>query len=328
MHGFLSEGLLVFLLAVHLAAVNLGAAAPLVSMALRWQSRRGDDPLADRVARQLAVTSLVAASAGMLLGLVMLLIVWRDPGNPFMRGQAQFPASRYYNSLVELVFFYAVMGAYIGLWQRWRQRPVAHGALALLASTDLMYHFHPLLVMIPTVPFRADLAGAVIDRAAYRALLVDPEIASRVLHAWVASIALAALATMVLAVRSPVEADRPAAAAAGRIGQWGARLALLATLLQPVFGIWVLMNLPTTARYGLLGDDLPGTLLLAAAVVTTLALLHLLATAALATADRTTVVRAVVAALLVMTLMAGTIRRARYVEGPLPDWPSPLLRAP
>ena len=115
---------------------------------------------------------------------------------------AQFPASRYWNLLAELVFFYVMMIAYVLLWDRIKNRRVWLGLLATLAATDLLYHFPPLMAMIALIPTRSDLIGVDIDLSVYRRLMIDPEIVARTLHIWLASLAMTGAALMLYGLRA------------------------------------------------------------------------------------------------------------------------------
>ncbi len=306
------------LFAAHLVAVNLGAAGPLLSAWLCLRARRRRDHAVRGIAYGLAIASVGAAVLGMVLGGLLLLVHWYDSQSLFLRGMARIAPSRYINALVEIVFYFAMMAVYVGLWRRLEAKPLLQVIPAILAGTDLLFHFPPLMVVIATVPCRADLSGAVIEGAIFRRLLVEPEVASRVVHSWLASLAVAGCATMVLAVR---RADATEAAIRQRraLVRWGAGVALGATLLQPFAGIWLLLHLRPVARYALLGGNGAGTALLAAGLAASLALIHLLLGALLASGGPRRVFQTALTMLLVVGLMAATlhhVKRISHTPGP------------
>ena len=74
-------------------------------------------------------------------------------------------------------------------------------ALAVLAATDLMYHFPPLFAMLNLLTNRIELSGQTLTSTLYRTLLVDPEVMAMVVHVWLAAVALTGVAVMRLAVK-------------------------------------------------------------------------------------------------------------------------------
>ena len=85
-----------------------------------------------------------------------------------------------------------------------------------------MYHFPPLFAVVSTLSGRPDLWGKSLDtRQFYWSLALDGETLSRVVHHWLAAIAVAAMIGLLLARRG--EADAAAAdqnPSAGLNRQW------------------------------------------------------------------------------------------------------------
>lgn len=308
----LSEAGLAILFAAHLVAVNLGAAGPLLSAWLCLRALRRRDPVARSTAYRLAIVSVGAAAVGMTLGALLLLVHWYDPHSLFLRGMERIAASRYVEALLEIVFYFAMMAIVIGLWPRLETKPLLLVIPLVLAATDLLFHFPPLMVVIASVPHRTDLAGAVIDGAVFRRLLFEPEVASRVIHSWLASVAVAGCAMMMLAVQRDGAAEASVKKRRALV-RWGAMVALGATLLQPLAGMWLLLHLRPAARYALLGGSVAGTALLAAGLAASLALVHLLLSASLAPPGPRRVLHTALTLLLVVVLMAATLHRTKRV---------------
>src|SRR4029079_19472558 len=91
-----------------------------------------------------------------------------------------------------------------------------------------------------------------LDRHAYYKLLMDPQTVSRVLHIWLASLAVAGAVVMLRCIQMAKRQDMPVEVAA-RVAAGGARIALSATLLQLPIGAWVLLELPNSSRDQLMG---------------------------------------------------------------------------
>jgi len=302
----------VVLLAVHLLAMNVPSAAPLVCVWLHGRGRCGDHA-ADAVGRQLAEVSLWSLLIGTLLGAILIALLWAADDRGYWNALERFPARAYGFALGELAFTAACLILYVAMWDRWRGRPRLLAFVALLATTNLLYHFPPLMVVIGNLASRPELVQAdVVTRPVFRDLLVRPDLLAQVLHFIIASVAVAGIALMLFARRyqtmsQPGEpVDRLIAA--------GARVALVATLTQLAVGVWVLIQLPGVGRTALLGDDwLAGTMFFLS-VLATFGVLHALAAVALGDTRGVAVRRAAVLMLTVVVLMTGTLTRARTIE--------------
>ena len=84
------------------------------------------------------------------------------------------------------------------------------GLLALLAATDLMYHFPPLFAMLALLDRRTELAGQTLTSSLYRTLLVDPQVMAMVAHVWLAAIAVTGILVMRLAAATRQPSDQTA----------------------------------------------------------------------------------------------------------------------
>ncbi|MEX0936402.1 MAG: hypothetical protein WDZ59_00975 [Pirellulales bacterium] len=306
------EVVLTVLLAAHLLAVNLGSAGPLLCIWLHGRAFRHGDPVADAVGRDLARYALAATTVGLLLGGAILAWMFYQGDSPFLRAAGQFPPSRWWFATGEIAFYYVCMFAYLALWTRWSQRPFWHGLLAVSAATNMLYHFPPLWTMVTTLAQHPQMAELHIDPAQYRRLLVDPEIASRVVHSWLAAVAVAGTALVWLAAgRGTVSGGEDPQR---RIAVGGAWIALIPTGIQFLVGMWVLVELPAEARDAVIGGDLPSTALLLTSLTFTLVLLHILVGVAGGGVDRRSARRAVIVLALVVLLMSGTLRRIRHLS--------------
>jgi hypothetical protein len=310
------ELLITLLLAAHLLATNVAGAAPLVCIWLHRREMRGGDAVAGNVGRRLAADAITLFAVGMLLGVALLGVLWVQGDSRYLHALAQVPLRKYWFALAELVFSLACMGGYLFLWERARNQPNWHALLGVLAASNTLYHFPPLMIVLSVVSVRIELSQLVLDAPAFRKLLVEPEVISRAAHVWLASLAVSGIAVMGLSLRPGKLAEH--AVAAARVAAGGARLALVATLLQLPLGIWVLLTLEGPARNNLMGEDLLGTGLLLISILASLGLMHALATVALGEVSRQSIVRCMLLLVLVVGLMTGVLRRIRHGEAPSP----------
>lgn len=310
--GRVLEILITLVLALHLLAVNVGSAGPLACIWLHRQESRYENVTAGYIGRQLAPLSVTLLSLGVMLGLALLGLLWWADDRAYFEALARFPMTRYWYALGELVFSFVLMALYMLLWDRLRSHPNWHALLAILASTNLLFHFPPLLTSIGVLTARPELVeAAVIDSAQYRQLLLENEVLSRVVHVWLASFAVTGLVVSAYATRiSRLEDYREDAI---MVSTWGGRLALLPTLGQLLVGIWVTLALPEEARFAVMGEDAWASGLLVLSILAALALMHHLTALALGDASAKTVWRCGLLMALVIVLMTATLRRARLL---------------
>jgi hypothetical protein len=298
----------IVVLAAHLVLADLAAAGPLVCVWLQWRVARRGDLAAQRVGRRLAAWSLGALLAAAVLGGALFgLVALRGDSHVWSAAAALRP-SRWWFAGVELAFSLVLLTAYAWLWRRPVRSGWLRAVLAIASSTNLLYHFPVLFTIVGTLARRGPPAAGSVDSAAYRALLIDPEVLSKVVHVWLASLAVAGIAVMLAAARAA--RDETLREAAQRIGMGGARLALAVTLAQMLVGLWVVTALPATSRYAVLGGQLPLTGLFAAAVFTAIGLVHQLAAGAMGDVDARSSNRAALLLMLTVLLMTGVLKIA------------------
>ena len=309
------EQLAVVILAAHLLAVNVASAAPLVCGWLDWREGRGD-VVAGLVGRRLLWWAIAALVLGTVAGALLGWALW-DDGYRLALHRLR---SKIYYGLAELAFSLTLMLLHAWCWKRgWgdgRRGRLGRGGLALLASSNLLYHFPLLLVVFARIVSGLDLGDDVLTAADFRERIADPVVLARSLHFWLASLAVAGAAMMVVADR-----ERESQANSPHDGQldgrhlvvWGARLALVPSLLQVLSGGWLLVELEPLVQQRLLGGSAVASFTLAAGVAAALWLMHRLASIAMGSTSRGAV-RATVAALaLVVLLMSSTLR---HIERP------------
>ena len=296
------ELLLVVAFTAHLVAVNVAAVGPLYCVAVEWRAARRGDAAAQQVARRFAVWAVFGFAVGMAIGGGLLAILWQSDA-AYWSAVERVPAHRWWFFGGEVVFYFVCMVPYVLMWDRAASQRWWHRLLAVLAATNLLYHFPPLFVMLSLMMSRPELAGEALDRSLYVELFTDPETLARVAHHWLSATATTGVALMLLATR-------PSAASA-RTTVFAARVALAATVVQLPVGLWLLLVSPAGAQSQLLGGEALGTALFVGAILAAVLLLQQLLTAALGDGSRRTAVKSAVLLLVVLLLMSGVLHRTR-----------------
>ena len=300
------ELLLILGLGAHLLCVSLASAGPLVAIGFQCYSHRGS--LAARMGCRLAWLSCAALLIGALLGLAVGLALW----NPDYAAAVRRLEGRVFFGIVELVFSFALLVVY-AVW--WNRPPgttglrVVHGALALLAGTNLLYHFPFLFVVISDLVSTGNAQGAAIDGAAFRGLLVEGYVLVRVIH-----FALAAFVVTGVTIIGIAWDAAKVNAADMRAGVWGARIAIIPGLLQVPVGLWMLGQMPAVAQQRVLGSDGLAVALLFLSVASALWLLHQLSALAMGEFSPGLIKRTLVLTTLLVIMMTGAARRAHHEE--------------
>ncbi len=315
---------LVLILAVHLLSANLATAGPIVAIWLLARHARTGEAATGQAARQLVLASIAALVVTIALGLVTLGITWLVDPEPFFGAAARFPVRRYWFGVAELLFYFVALGYYLSLERKW-PRPLSTGrwwtlvGLLLLAGTDLAYHFPPLFAMIGVLGSRS-LAH---EPVSFFWMLFDPEVLALTIHFLLASFAATGATLMYFGWRRARNEDQRQDAA--QLAIWGARIALVPTVLQLLAGTFVLVQLPDLARERLLGQDLLATGLFGLALVGSVALMHRLAAVALGDVSRKEIAGSLALLVLIVLLMIAAQQRSRaalaFNDRPFPAAP-------
>jgi cytochrome bd-type quinol oxidase subunit 2 len=298
------------LLTTHLLAMNVASAGPLVCLWLRVRSGHGDNA-AHLAGKQLAQWAVIALALGVLTGISLGALGWFNPEQGFADAIRRFPTSAVANFVGEILFAFVCLGVYAGTWERWQHQPWPHGLFAVLAATNMLYHFPPLMAVISELSSRPEMvAEPVITRTVFRPLMLRPEVLSQSAHFVIASFAVSGAALIVIAWRQ----RRRQVEDASPLISFGAWIALIASLAQLAVGVWVLFELPQNMRGSLMGDAGPATALFIAAILVTLGLLHTLSTLAFGDTNDANVRRGIVLMIGLVLLMTAILRTARTTE--------------
>jgi hypothetical protein len=302
----------VILLSTHLVAMNVASAAPLICVWLRYRERH-DDAAAGAIGQRLALWSFWCLLAGIALGFVMLGIFWMTPDPGYRQAVARFPAKAYVFAAAELAFSAACLALYAGYWNRFRERPWWHALLALLATTNLLYHFPALMFVLGELSAQPEwVLEPLVTRREFRSLLLRPELIGKVLHFAFASVAVSGVVLMLFARRhidSEIADQRSSA-----LIRAGAAIAFGASLIQIAIGAWVLLQLPNAARNALIGDDWLGTGLFFLSIVALVGMLRALAGVAGGDTGGAAVGQSAILLVLVVALMTASLVRSRYIQ--------------
>jgi len=302
----LSELITSLLIALHLLAVNIAAAAPLVSIWHEWHDARGN-ATAGRAGKALLLMAIIATFVGAGLGLIVGWIIWQQG----LSAVVQRLPSKIFYGVFEILFSFILTAIQLIWWHFSLRSPIWQRAvrmlLAFLAGTNLIYHFPVLFGVITELLHSGQLRGATIQSSEFRHQLIRGAVMARSVHFALAALATCGLALMIYG-RSGIA--RLSDDERHRVAMWGGRWAVCATILQVPVGLWVITQLSTISQSRLMGTDLWCTGLFVLGLLTALWLAHVLASIAFGETSRRLVYRSVVLFVLVVILMTGASRRA------------------
>lgn len=307
------------LLTMHLLLVNVAMAGPFVCLWLEWRGTKRDDILAARLAQRLARDVVWSLILAVLLGGLLLGLLWLRHDEAYFSGVKVVPVGRLWAAGGELVFSLALLAISAFAWnwfakrngRKWLQR-----TLAVLAGTNLIYHFPPLFAAISLVASTPKYWGQPLTSAEFRKLLFAPQVLSQSVHIWLASFAVVGVLLMfyALKLRKKTRAANDLGPQPAIVAGWGAWLALVPSVLQLLVGAWVLLTLPQGEQGRLMGGSLPATIIFALGILAALRLMHLLAVIALGERAPKQIVSAIVMLLLTVLLMTATLHLASQRE--------------
>ena len=294
------------LLIAHLLCVNVAAGGPILCVWLEWRG----DALARRAAAYLGRLGLLTLVAGGALGLVIGWLKWSPAYRDLWTGPLSY---KLHWGAAELVFSLVLALVY---WLLVRGKGgnstgsrIGRGSIALLHGTNLLYHFPPLFAVASKLYETGQTAGETIRGAQFRHLAWAGEAPALTIHVVLASVAVAGVMLLGLALRWMRHDELPADIS--KVAMWGSRWALGSTLVQLPIGLWTLTVLPADSQSRLLGNQLLGTTLFIAAMLAVFWLLRELADVALGEATRPAMIRTMSAMLVVVGLMTAMQQAVR-----------------
>jgi hypothetical protein len=245
---------------VHLASACFAAAAPMAAAWLHCRAARGDSQ-ARHTGLWLVGWSLVSLALALVTGLLLGLLNYLGEENYSqlviaLRAKLEW-------GLAELAFSAILVCLFWKWWQRTpdlpRGKSMLRCSLAVLAGTNLLYHFPLLFAVLDQIRSNPELVENAITASIFRQLIVVPAVYTKALHVILAGVVLCCLAVMCAGEEEQQESSRLTTVAA--------RVMLATLLLQLLIGIWMLMVMPADQRELLIGMGGVAPWLLALAVL-------------------------------------------------------------
>ena len=300
----------ILLMTTHLLAMNIACCGPLFCIWLRGL-RRPTTELRNQLGQTLAWWSLTAFFVGMATGGLLLLAT---PTTGLTEALYRFPARTYWVAGSELLFTAIFLLAYAISWQKLRERRKMHALLSLLATSNLLYHFPPLMIVLGKLATNPQwTALESITRKDFLSLMFEGEVLSLSTHFALASIAVAALCLLTIYARQ-APSEEQEIEPEPRLVRTVSITALLVTTLQLPVGIWVLATLSGQARNSLMGGDLTASLLLVGGMLMTFVFLQHLAGVALGDIQPQSLRRVSYLLVVLVLIMTATLRTTRLAE--------------
>lgn len=296
------------LFATHLLCVNVASAGPLVAAWFDWLEGRGST-LAGQTGRYLAWWAVALLVPGGALGIAVGALYWDDAYRQVLARLT----SKFHFGVWEVLFSLVLMLAQ-ALW--WRARPQARTGervtrilVALLASTNLLYHFPMLFAVIEHTVASGEATREPIASSVFREVAFQPAILSRALHFVLAAVAMCGVMLLGFALRlrrrGADEED------VQRVAAWGGQIALVPSLVQIPVGLWLTASLSRPLQSAVTGNDTLATVLLLASIGLALWMMQTLAAIAIGDSQRSQLIKAMALMVVVITLMSGTLHRLR-----------------
>ncbi|MFN0022035.1 MAG: hypothetical protein ACKVP0_27620 [Pirellulaceae bacterium] len=295
----------ILLLSVHLICMNVASGAPLACLWLEWKLRSKDDVAAKSAADYLAKMSVLTLLVGTSLGLVLGLLLWTPEYAALWTKRL---GHKMHWGGLELLFSLLILGGY---WL-WRKKSAASGmggffgksALLLFASTNLLYHFPPLFLIAGKLADVQDASLEEVRGKLFVQAMIEGEIPALWFHFTFASLAMAGIMLLGLALRmgrrgAPAEE-------VSRVAIWGGYWGLIPSLFQLPVGLWVMSALPAGSQSRIMGSSGLATVFFLAGIVAALWLLRELVSIAMGDTARSNLIRAMSAMVVVVVLMTGT----------------------
>jgi hypothetical protein len=300
----------ILLLSLHLICMNVASGAPLLCVLLEWKLLKNSASASPNIAARqaadyLAAMTVLSLIAGSLLGLVMGILLWTPEYASLWTKRL---AHKMHWGGAELLVSLAVLAGY---WL-WRKRSstsstasaILKSGLLLFASTNLLYHFPPLFLIAGKLADSKDAGGDAVSGKLFVQEMLAGEIPALWVHFTLASLAMAGIMLLGLALRlrrrgAPEEEVR-------RVAIWGGWWGLIPSLAQLPVGLWVMMSLPSSSQSQIMGSSGEATVFFLAGVIAALWLLRELVSIAMGEVSRGNLIRAMTAMVAVVILMTGT----------------------
>lgn len=262
-------------LSIHLILMNFASVAPLLAIWLDVRStRQGNEQIAS-IGRTIGLWSILALILGILVGLIQGVLIWLQGDEVYFQAVDSVWDSKIIYGFWEIAFSIVCIAGYLAWWrfakraQTWQR--VLSRLLAVLAATNLLYHFPTLFTILGLIARGEVEVEAPVDSSQFRSLLVHGEVIWFTLHFWFASFAVSGVITGMMCLRKLPEGERESTAGTAFL------IALISTLLQIPVGFVLTTTLNSAQQSRLMGGDTLCTAMFALSVGLAFWLMHHLA---------------------------------------------------
>ena len=213
--------------------MQLAGCGPLVVAA--FDLCRAPQPLLARLTRWSWIAFLIGVVTGLIVGVVQVFLLGRDYGVAM-----RLLSYKLSWGVAELIVYAACMLIYLWGWRgalrQTRLRRGLHMFIGAFAATNLLYHFPTLMFLYARIVSGRLQLEVAVDASMYRQLAFSGEVLAGTVHFWSASFATTGIVIAWLVARYGGDEDV-------RMGIWGSRIGLVASLLQLPVGIWFAVHL-------------------------------------------------------------------------------------
>ncbi|MGY8767582.1 MAG: hypothetical protein ACKVH8_03985 [Pirellulales bacterium] len=284
--------------------MNLASAGPLVALWLDRRDAKQLDDISGKLGKKLLWWSFAAFLVGMTLGVIQGLILNFQADWKFFRVVERVWETKIFFGFWELAFYAVCLFGYIAWWQ-WGKRQstwaiVTTRLLAILAATNLLYHFPMLFSIIRMIANSGDPSTETIYAAEFRTHMAEGGVGWLSIHFTLASIAVTGLFVSLLCLRSQ-EQNESSETLIGR----GGFISLIASVTQIPVGLAFLLSISPAEQSALMGGNIFASITFFVALLSALWLMHLTSSVAFFERDKKQVYKtcgALVFTVLTMTM--------------------------
>lgn len=300
---------MIVMLAVHLLAMNVASAGPLLGIWLGRRPADTDSSLRDEIGRRVAWLSVWAMFLGILTGGGLMCF---SASAGLLAAIDRLPNRALWFAALELAFSLACLLLYAGFWNAFRRHRWWHALIALLSSSNLLYHFPPLMSVLGKLAADPGWAKAeILNRQAILPLMARSEVLALTTHFTLASVAVAAVAVLWLLSGTYEDRWEKLGQPIARQAAW---TALLASALQVPVGVWLLISLPQSDRMAMMGNHPVASLTFVGSLLLTFVLLQRLLIIAIGSVKRQDLRRVSWLLATLVLLMTATLHSLRHAE--------------
>ncbi|MDE0818188.1 MAG: hypothetical protein OSA92_11030 [Pirellulaceae bacterium] len=235
---------------LHLLVIAIAAAGPLLCIPLNAKQLNRKDPAERNAYWSLGTTlnrhAIIALILGSVFGLIIAALVW----NPDFHQRCHILKTRFMYAGIEWIFSFVLL---LITHRWWLKRPdglkpfVFRSLLIILATTNLLYHFPIIFMLVHEVPAtivaELESTGAELSRAQFYEYAFSKSMLARWLHIVISMVMLSFAYLAVISLRSARDTNDLAQDTAVRTVNWAARNVLILLFTQIGFGLMALLTM-------------------------------------------------------------------------------------